>query len=285
VIRRALAASAVVAGLAYLGAAVYLRVNERALVYKPGLAASTVYHNSTPAEVGLSYEAVRIDAGDGVSLAAWVVPADSAPATAPWVLVCHGQVGDIAGWDRPRFYRMLQTRGVNVLAFDWRGYGTSTGTPDEAGLYADARAAYDWLVTVRGIPAERVTIYGHSLGSGPAVQLATERAAGALVIEGAYTSLPDVAQARYPWAPVRLLATQRFPSRERLPRTGGVGRRLVIHSPEDAVIPFTHGETLFAVAPAPKAFLRVAGGHERAFVRDSLRYFEALVRTARGAMP
>jgi fermentation-respiration switch protein FrsA (DUF1100 family) len=190
------------------------------------------------------------------------------------MLICHGNYGNIGYGQRPEYYSFARDLGLNLLAFDYRGYGESEGSPSEDGLYADALVSYRYLTDSLRIAPDRIILFGHSLGSGVAIDLATQVPAAALAVEGAYTSVPDRGQELYPWLPVKLVASQRFASIEkvghvRLPK-------LFLHSPEDDIIPFAHGERLFAAAGEPKRLVRVAGGHMDAYKLDSATYFGAL---------
>jgi alpha-beta hydrolase superfamily lysophospholipase len=142
------------------------------------------------------------------------------------------------------------------LAFDYRGFGHSPGIASEAHLYEDAESAWQELIR-RGIPASRIVIWGHSLGTAPAVELATHHAAAALVLFGAFTSIPDVAAERYRYLPVRRVAGIYMNS---LQRIGHLHIPVIIaHSVHDAVIPFSEGQRLYAAAHQPKRFLALTG--------------------------
>jgi fermentation-respiration switch protein FrsA (DUF1100 family) len=177
----------------------------------------------------------------------------------------------------------MRDLGVNLLAFDYRGFGESGGSPSEQGVYTDAVAAYDYLRTVRGVPAERIIIFGHSLGSGVATELATRVPAAGLVLEGAFTSVVDRGQELYPWLPVRLIARNRFESIAKIDRVAMP--KLLLHSPADSVIPIAHGEALLARAPEPKRLVEVRGGHEEAFLVDRATYYGAIAEFIRAVVP
>ena len=132
----------------------------------------------------------------------------------------------------------MRDLGINLFAFDYRGYGESSGVPDENGLYADATASYEYLTRTLGVTPDRLILFGHSLGSGVAIELASRVPAGGLIVEGAYTSIADRGQELYPLFPIRLIVTQRFPSLDRIPSI--TIPKLFLHSPEDVVIPYAH---------------------------------------------
>lgn len=268
--RRLLVFVLVLATLGYGGGAVYLRANEADLVYRPGKRAL-----ETPdARWALRERLVTYPSADGTKLSAWIIPAPVADSLAMWLLICHGQTGNIGYGERPEFYASARAAGLNLFAFDYRGFGASEGSPRETGFYDDALASYRFLADSLGVPPQRIIIFGHSLGSGVAIDLAARVPAAALVVEGAYTSIPDRAQEIYPYFPVKLIATQRFASIDKIARI--TTPKLLLHSPSDDIIPFAHGQRLFERAVEPKKFVALKGGHIVAFREDSATYFGAL---------
>jgi fermentation-respiration switch protein FrsA (DUF1100 family) len=267
--RRVLVGVAVVAALGYVGPMAYLRIDEKQLVFRPdqwnGHAVMPI-----PDSLHLTQERVALVAGDGAKITGLVIPA--ADSGAQWLLYLHGNAGNITSSVLPQFYARWHALGLNVLAIDYRGYGESDPrTPSEAGTYADAQAAYDWLRSVRRVPPEAIVIYGHSLGSGVATELALHVQASGLILEGAFTSVPDIGAEEYPWYPVRLLATQRFASIEKIGRVAMP--KLIMHASDDHIVPFAHGQRLFAAASAPKEFVELKGGHMRACLEDSAQFW------------
>lgn len=268
--RRFLITALAMLALGYGAAACYLKVYETDLVFKP--ADRSV--QPPAASWNLKHREVTYRSTDGTQLSAWIMPASASDSTGLWLLICHGNYGNIGYGERPEFYSYARDIGLNLFAFDYRGFGASEGEPTERGLYADAVASYNYLTDSLGVPASRIIIFGHSLGSGVATELATRVRAAALVIEGGFTSVPDRGQELYPFLPVRLIASERFES------IAKVGRitvpKLYLHSPADDVIPLAHGEKVFAAAAEPKRFVRVAGGHMLAFREDRAVYFGAI---------
>ncbi len=262
-----------IAGLAvaaYLALIGVIKWQEPSLVYHPTSARTL---QAPAAELGLDPERVEIRTPDSVRVVGWAMRA-AGEDTGVWMLVCHGNYQNISFGGRPQFYAWMRDLGINVLAFDYRGFGESDGRPSEQGLYTDAEAAYRWLREVRGVPAERIVLFGHSLGSGVAIELASRVPAAALVVEGAFTSVPDRGRELYPYVPVHLLASERFASIEKVGRLAMP--KLFLHSPTDDVIPFAHGERLFAAAAEPKRFVSVRGGHDNAFREDREAYYGAI---------
>jgi pimeloyl-ACP methyl ester carboxylesterase len=185
----------------------------------------------------------------GGELAGVVYRADGSANVTFWMLHLHGNADSAFSPWQVRHCEALRRSGFNVLEIDYRGFGSTPGRPSEAGMYDDSEAAYRELLR-RGVPPNRIILLGHSLGSGPAVLLATRHKAAALVLFGAFTSIPDAAAERYPYLPVRLVVGVQFNS---LARIGDVHMPVVIaHSRGDTLIPYSHALKLFAAANEPK---------------------------------
>jgi fermentation-respiration switch protein FrsA (DUF1100 family) len=258
---------------AYLGFLLLLRLSETRLLYAPGSARTLT---PPPAALGLAPVRVEIAAGNGVTLVAWIVRAPGADGGGPWLLICHGNAGNLSEAGRPAHYAGLRALGLNLLAFDYRGYGESGGAPTEAGLYRDAEAAYRYLRDTLAVPPDRIVLFGHSLGSTVAVELATRVPVGGIILEGALTSVTARAQEVYPYVPVRWIARSRFASLEKIGRVPAP--KLFLHARWDDVVPIAHGRRLYEAAPPPKTFVTLAGGHGDAFETDSAAYFGAIAR-------
>ena len=178
----------------------------------------------------------------------------------------------------------LRDLPANVLAIDYRGYGRSEGTPDEPGLYRDARAAYDWLVAKT--PAERIVVLGRSLGAGPACELASTVPCGGLIIQSAFTRAPDMASRVMPvlfWA--RWIMKSRYDNLSKVARIRCP--KLFIHSRADEMIPFAMAERLFAGAAEPKEHEWYDGGagHNELWVVHAREYYPRLARFLKGIAP
>lgn len=234
------------------------------LVYFP----SREHDGGTPAMYGLPYEDVALTAADGVALHAWWVPA---PAARRSVLFLHGNAGNIS--HRVDKLAVLNGLDASVLLLDYRGYGHSDGTPDEAGTYRDADAAYAWL-RARGVPAESIVAYGESLGGPIAADLASRQPLAGLVLESSPSSILGVAQYHYPLLPVSWFLSIRYDALARLPAVRTPV--LIMHSPRDEIVPFAMAEELYAAAPGRKKLVRLDGGHNDAFVVAAEVYQAAL---------
>lgn len=233
----------------------------------------------TPQALGLAFERVTIATEDGEQLVAWWIPAPASTPARGAVLLFHGNAGNIA--QRIDYARMFYDMGYATLLVDYRGYGESGGSPSEAGTYRDAAASWSWLTQTRGVKASDIVVFGESLGGGVATWLAAQQQAReaprALILASTFTSVPDMGAEVYPWLPVRWLARIRYDNLARI--TQIKVPLLIAHSPHDDIIPYAHGQRLFAAAREPKAFLDLAGGHNDGFVfmreewRRALRAF------------
>jgi fermentation-respiration switch protein FrsA (DUF1100 family) len=211
---------------------------------------------------GLAISDVRIPTPDGQVLEAWYEPPRPGK---PVFLYLHGQAAslELGKW---RYIR-LHKEGVGYLALAYRGFSGSTGSPTEQGLFTDGLAAYDWL-RARGFADRDIVIDGHSLGTGVATYVATQRPARALILEAPFTAAVDVGQERYPYMPVALLMRDRFASRDRI---GDVHMPvLIVHGTADATVPFAEGQKLYGLANAPKVFIAMPGSGHNTLVCDGL---------------
>ena len=258
------------AAVFYIGLLVLLWFSESRLIYFPGSQRRLV---APPQALGLAPERVELVTADSVKLVGWVM-ADPSHPTGLWLLICHGNAGNLSEFDRPAHYAGLRQLGLNLLAFDYRGYGESGGVASEQGLYRDADAAYRYLTERRGVPADRIVVFGHSLGSAVAIDLVSRTPAAGLIVEGGLTSAVHRGQELYPYIPVRWIARSRFNSIDKIPAV--TGPKLFLHAASDDVIPLAHGRRLFDAAAEPKTFVELEGGHGDAFDQDSARYFGSI---------
>ncbi len=245
--------------LAYAGLAALIYFKQDALVFQ---AAMDRGYQATPAAIGLRFESLALATDDGEKLDGWHVPAKAGASARGLVLVFHGNAGNIG--HRLDYLRMFHDLGYASLILDYRGYGRSSGKPSEDGTYLDAAAAWRQATQVLGYPAGKIVVFGESMGGAIAAQLASSQGPAALVLASTFTSVPDLGAEIYPWLPVRALARIRYDTHERLATIASPV--LVIHSRGDDIIPFAHGERLFATARAPKQFLEIEGGHNDGFV-------------------
>ncbi|MGB7934493.1 MAG: alpha/beta fold hydrolase [Gammaproteobacteria bacterium] len=245
------------AALGYGAFAGFIYLMQPRLIYYPNMPGRVL--SASPADIGLDYEAVTLQTDDGVRLSAWFIPHPAPRAT---LLFFHGNAGNLS--HRLESIRLFHDLGLAVFIIDYRGYGQSEGSPTEAGTYRDAAAAWDHLIDERHIAPQEIVIFGRSLGGAIAAELASRTRPAALILESAFTSVPNMAARLYPWLPARWLSRYHYDTRRALEAiTCPV---LIIHSREDDIIPYTEGEQLFAHAREPKRFLELHGGHGNGFL-------------------
>jgi len=197
---------------------------------------------------------ITLETPDGAKLIAWYGPAQPGQ---PTLLYFHGNAGNLAS--RAGRVGEYMAKGRGILMMSYRGYSGSTGKPTEARNMADAELAYQWLIQ-RGIKPEEIVLYGESLGSGVAVQLAAKKSVGGVLLDAPYTSIAEVGARIYPFLPVRALILDRYDSLSRIDKINAP--LLIIHGELDNLIPIEMGRKLFAEAKAPKEFAEIAGaGH------------------------
>lgn len=184
---------------------------------------------------------------DGLRIHSWYAEAGAESPTLVW---SHGNGGNVAG--RAGVLLELQRRQLNILAYDYRGYGKSEGRPTEAGVYEDALAAYDSL-RADGVAPEKIICFGESLGGAVSIYLASQRPCAGVAVVSTFTTLRDVAQSHF--GPLAMLAGGRFDSLQRI-ATLSVPI-LVAHGERDEIVPFHLGKQLYAAAQQPKEFLRI----------------------------
>lgn len=242
--------------------------------------------DGTPADAGLRFEDVVLTADDGVALHGWFVPAPAAETRT--VLLLHGNAGNIS--HRLDKVAALWRAGLAVLVVDYRGYGKSEGRPSEEGLLRDARAAWDHLVGTRGVPPERVVLYGESLGCAPALRLAAslERAGappGVLVLEAPFSSAAEMSRLVLPWLPVGWLLRSRFDNLEEAARV--TIPALVLAGAEDEVVPVAMGRRVHAALGSSSTELHIEpdAGHNDLWMGREDRLAALVARFAREGRP
>ena len=248
----------------YVGMLAMLMLLENHLIYP-----APKYPQGNWQPPGLHYEDVYFESTDGTRLHGWYV---DHPAPVAYVLFCHGNAEHVAYRanylrDYNKYYR------VAVFAFDYRGYGRSAGRPHERGILADAQAAQQWLARRAGVRPADIVLHGVSLGSGVAVHLAARNGARGLILESAFTSLPDVAAHLYRWAPVRLLMRSEMNSAAKI--AAYTGPLLQAHGSADELIPVELGRRLYNAAPGKdKRFIEMPGNRHNSDY--SAEYLQAI---------
>lgn len=255
VLTGALALAAVMAaGLVALLGLAYFR--QESLIFFPDR-----HVRFTPADLGMAFEDVRLETSDGVTLAAWWVPA---PHGRGALIFSHGNAGNMG--DRVGKLRLFHDLGLSVLAFDYRGYGASQGKPSEEGTAHDMDAAVAHVRDSRGVPLDRTVFYGESLGGAVVIEAATRFPPAALVAESTFTSARAMARRHYPFVPPALVRVG-YDSLSRVRRLACP--TLFLHGPADTIVPFEMGEALFRAAPEPKRFAALVGDHNSGGILES----------------
>ncbi len=254
---------AIVVFIIYWGWGVILYIMQPKFLYSP--LKGVVY---TPGDLGLDFEDVVFQTGDGLQLSGWYIPRAGSEFT---ILYCHGNGGNMMHClDSINIFYNL---GLSCFIFDYRGYGLSEGRPTEQGTYLDAEAAYKFLTQTKKIPPENIILFGRSLGGSIAAHLAAKVEAGGLVVESSFTSYTDIGKKFYPYMPVRWFA--RFSYRT-IDFIGDVRCPVMfVYSKNDEVIPFEFGPQLYEAANEPKEFVEIFGSHNDGFLTSGEVYKQA----------
>ncbi len=258
-----------IAAFVYLGLAIVLYIGQSNLVFMPSKDII-----ETPETVGIKFEDIQVTTKDNVNLAAWFVPSkDNNPLGKSVVLFCHGNGGTIS--NRVSYLPIFRELGLATFLFDYRGYGRSEGNPSEEGTYNDVEAAWQYLTQEKQIPPQKIIIYGESLGGAIASYIAEKTSrdqqnAGGLILASTFTSISDRAAEIYPFLPIRFLSRFSYNSINRLPNIKIPV--LVIHSTDDEIIPFHHGDRNFQIANQPKQLVKLRGDHNSGFLDSAEIY-------------
>lgn len=212
--------------------------------------------NMSPPPTGYNLEEVTFTTSDGIRLNGWFID-NYGDRT---VLFCHGNGANISNLEF--FIEICQELGLNALFFDYRGYGKSEGSiRAEEDLYRDVTAAYQYLIEEKGLTPSQIVVWGRSIGGAVAVELARRETLYAVILQSTFTSLTERIQEMAPIIPVKPLSKFHYLNREKL---GSIDSPiLIIHSVDDSLIPFSHGEALYRAAEEPKSFLTLTGPHNR----------------------
>ena len=250
--------------IAVIALAVFVRALEPHFAFFP-----MPGETETPRDYGVPHEAIWIDTRDGERLRAWILRADRPRA---FIVYFHGNGGNLSVW--APILAGVAAHGFTVLAFDYRGYGSSSGRPTERGLYRDVDAVVDRASQMR-VADVPIVYWGRSLGATMAAYAASVRAPDAIVLESGFADARSVVRSSPPLALLAIFSTYRFPTIEHLRRV--TAPALVIHGDADSVIPFHVGRGLFDRIEGPKQFLVVRGGdHNDAEPRDAATYWNTI---------
>jgi fermentation-respiration switch protein FrsA (DUF1100 family) len=221
---------------------------------------------------GSKIEDVFFTATDGTHLHGWYITA--AGENGPVVLNMHGNSGNLT--NHRHWIQAFAERGISVFIFDYRGYGKSDGEPIEEGLYSDATGAYEYLLKQKKIDPKRLFLFGHSLGGAIAIDLASRKQSAGLIVESSFTSASAIAAGIVPVYPFGWFIHSRFDSIGKMPNIHAP--LLIIHGDKDALIPFQHGQELYAAAHEPKQFYPVPSGiHGNLEMIGGTTYYETIM--------
>ena len=224
---------------------------------------------ANPRDWGLAYEDVRLDTQDGEQLHGWYIPAPGARKT---LLFFHGNAGNIS--HREQSIAIFHRLGLNVFIIDYRGYGRSSGHPTEAGLFMDAQAAWDYLRQDKQLAASDIIIFGRSLGGAVAANLAAKTSPAALILESTLSSARDFAHHVFPILSRLVVLRFNFNTEQRV--TEASCPLLVLHSPEDEIMPYALGQQVYQAANEPKRFVTLRGDHNNGFILSQPDYEQSL---------
>lgn len=251
--------------IAYVGLVVMLLLIENRLLYRPTSFEQRWIDPPVP-----DIQDIELTSTDGTRLHAWWLPQKDSDVA---VLYCHGNAGNLS-YRGGSIAKMRDRLGASVLIIDYPGYGKSTGAPSEQGCYAAADAAYDWLTNKKKIAPKNMLLFGASMGGGVITHIAAGREHRALILVKAFTSAPDIASDLYWWLPVpkHALMSNRLDSLSRLAQC----KRpiFIAHGTADELVPFAHGERLYAAANEPKRFFPMPGAEHNDQLPES--FFDSL---------
>ncbi len=252
----------------YIGALIVLMLLENTLMYP-----APATNNGDWEPTWLGHEEVHFESADGTRLHGWFC---EHPAARGVLLLCHGN-GEHLAFLADELEAWREEFGLSVMAFDYRGYGKSGGKAFESGILADGEAAQSWLAERTGQPPESIILFGRSLGGAVAVHLASQKGAKGLILDRTFSSMVDVAADMFPWAPVRWLLRNRYPSDEKI--LAYQGPLLQIHGLYDRVVPYRFAEKLFAASPSADKQLLTSDtlGHNDAWPDEFYQSLHAFI--------
>ncbi len=223
-----------------------------------------------PAEYGLELQDVYLETADNVRLHSWFLEKTESSSV---LLFFHGNAGNLT--DRLDHFSVLSQLRTNILAIDYRGYGRSGGSPDEAGLYRDADAAYRYLTEEKKFDPSRIIIYGNSLGGAVALDLGVRKPLGGLILAGTFTSALEMGHRMLLIPYLEYFAKTRFNNLAKIARLAAPV--LIMHGTEDAVVPYVMASQLFEASLEPKFFYPVEGAaHDGLYMLERKDYLKRL---------
>jgi len=225
--------------LVYLLVTLGLYIFQRSLLYHP------MENNYSGDKLTVKIEKVKITTEDNIDLLAWYHKKDSTKYKT--ILYLHGNAGSLE--NRIHKINHFNEMNINFLLLSWRGFNGNEGKPTERGLYEDARSAIKWLIK-KGVIQENIIIYGESLGTGVAIEVAQNKDFAGIILESPFTSMIAAGKSKYPIFPIKLLLKDKYESDKKIKNI--VSPILVMHGEVDEIVPFWMGEKIFQLANEPK---------------------------------
>jgi len=222
-----------------------------------------------PSSAGLKFENVFLDTSDGLKIHGWFIPNEKSKKV---LLFCHGNGGNISG--RIGIIREFFDLGLSVFIFDYRGYGKSEGKPSEKGTYRDVDAAWKWLTETKKYSKDNIYVIGRSLGGAVSLYITEKEKPAKLILDSTFLSVNDMAKKMFPFLPVSLIPFYKYSNKTRIKSIDCPV--LIIHSPDDNIIPYSHGKRLFELAKEPKTFLEIRGSHNNGFFESQEQYMKSV---------
>jgi fermentation-respiration switch protein FrsA (DUF1100 family) len=224
---------------------------------------------ANPGAYGIPFEDVNLTASDGVRLHGWYIPAGNARGS---LLFFHGNAGNIS--DRIDSVKIFHDLRLSVFIIDYRGYGRSEGSPSISGTALDALAAWKWLTEKKGVDADKIVVFGRSLGGAVAMELMRSVKPRALILESTFSSLSEMVRPAFLTPAARLVTGGAWNSAKTASLlTAPV---LCIHSPDDSIVPYSLGRRLYDAVASEKTFVEIHGDHNEGFLESFGTYFPAL---------
>mgnify|MGYP001257651448 CR=1 FL=1 len=241
----------------YLLLLTFIYLNQRNLLYLPS------ENNYLDDKASFKHEEYFIKVEENIELKSWLIKKDLKKYKT--LLFFHGNAGNLSN----RVYKLnrFNELDLNILIISWRSFSGNRGEPTEFNLYEDARKAVKWL-NDKGVSSENIILYGESLGTGVAVEIAQSNKFNSIILESPYTSMEKAAKIYYPYLPVNLLLKDKYDSEKKINNIKIP--ILIMHGKKDNIIPFHMGKKLFETANKPKKFLQIEEDDHMLSFNDSL---------------
>ena len=225
--------------IAYIVVIIFVYFYQRNLLYHPS---ENNYQNDT---IQFNHQEIFIKVNDEIKLKSWIINKDLK--NFKTLVFFHGNAGDLSN----RIYKLneLDKLNINILLISWRGFSGNEGYPTEKNLYEDAEAAIKWL-NKKKVSNSQIILYGESLGTGVAVEIASKNNFNSIILESPFTSIENSAKIYYPYLPVSFLLKDRYDSISKIKKINSP--ILIMHGRKDDIVPFFMGKKLFEKANSPK---------------------------------